>query len=102
MWLLEVKLSNNYSKIADSISNFTWSPHKEFTGRKKQACQVKKDTGGKFDDKVIAFIDLKENSLKRWRTKLYEQRYELLKKDVTNEAIAIDKLQADIAKKMAV
>lgn len=38
MWLLEVKLTNNYSRIAESISNFIWSPHKDFAGRKKQAC----------------------------------------------------------------
>lgn len=100
--MLEVKLTNNYSRIAESISNFIWSPHKEFAGRKKQACQVKKDTGGKFDDNAIAFIDIKEKSLKRWRKKLYEQRYELLKKDVTNEAIAIDKLQAEFANKNAI
>lgn len=56
----------------------------------------------KIDDNAIAFIDIKENSLKRWRKKLYEQRYELLKKDVTNEAIAIDKLQAEFANKNAI
>jgi hypothetical protein len=67
--------------------------------------QGRQDTNGKqgkFDDNVITFVDIKENALKRWRKKLYEQQYELLKKDVSNEALAIDKLQAEFANKMAI
>lgn len=38
MYVLEVRLSNTYSKIAELINNFNWQPLKEFSGRKKQAC----------------------------------------------------------------
>ena len=57
MYVLEVRLSNTYSKVAELINNFAWQPLKELSGRKKQACQTKKQDSTKFDDNLITFID---------------------------------------------
>jgi hypothetical protein len=82
MWILEIRLTSNYTKIAESISSFKWQPLKEFTGRKKQACQAKNNGSGKYDDDVILFIDQNEKCVKGWMKKIAQQRVKLLQKDV--------------------
>jgi hypothetical protein len=85
MHLFDVTLTDTYSKIAESISNFAWKQPKEFAGRKKQAFQFKKYESKQFNDKVVTFIDAKEKLVKHWRKKIQKQQYLLLKEEVEKQ-----------------
>lgn len=70
MWVLEIKLNNSYSKIAESIGNFKWQPLKEFTGRKKQASQTGRRDSAQYDSDVILFVDPEEKVMRTWMKKI--------------------------------
>ena len=99
MWVLEIKLNNNYSKVADQISGFVWQPQKEFTGRKKQVSQGKAVGNNKFDDNVILLIDPREKNMQNWRKKICVYHCKILEKLNKEEDMAMNNLNIQIVAK---
>lgn len=99
MWVLEIKLNDNYSKIAESISNFVWQPQKEFTGRKKQVSQSKSAANNKFDDNTIFLIDPREKNMQNWRKKICVYLCKVLEQINNDEDAAMNNLNAKIPAK---
>jgi hypothetical protein len=101
MYLLEVRLNHQYSKIAESINNFTWQPFKDLSSRKKQSGQIKKHDSNKFDDNIIMFIDSKEKAVQYWHKKIALGQVRLLKKDIEEEDKALEQIKKQITNEKA-
>ena len=93
-------MTDNYSKIADSISSFSWNPKKEPFGRakQKQVAQVsKRFSDDQTDEKCILFVEPKEKTVKQWRKKIASQRVKLLQVEIKKEEKVLNNIEISLA-----